>query len=116
MTPHNNVHYRIARLCVEKTPQESFPAEAGGETTYAEYFALRYGKELDPHQPLLHCPIRGRPEIYLPAQLAFLTGLDDDWHSDQAFSKSLWARLRVDPEAHWERQRKLVEGLSKSTP
>ncbi|CAJ1450462.1 unnamed protein product [Effrenium voratum] len=50
--------------------------------------------------------------VYLPAEIAFLTGLDDEWKSDKDFSQSLWQGLRHTPREHWSLQARLLRGLT----
>ncbi|CAE8655166.1 unnamed protein product, partial [Polarella glacialis] len=110
MTKHNHIHYCIKRVCIEMDPSASFPFE-DGEVTYLEYFQRRHGITLQKKQPMLHCPFRGKQELYLPSELAFLTGLDQDWKGDREFAKELWKGLRHTPAEHWKLQDRLLAGL-----
>jgi len=111
MTKHNHIHYRIGRVCIDMSPQNTFPFE-DGEISYLEYFQRRHGITLERRQPMLHCPFRAKQELYLPAEIAFLTGLDDDWKTDREFAQDLWKGLRHDPTEHWRLQSRLTEGLA----
>lgn len=111
MTKHNHIHYRIARVCIDMDPTSTFPFE-DGEISYMEYFQRRHGISLNRKQPMLHCPFRGKHELYLPAELAFLTGLDEDWKADREFAQDLWRGLRHDPTEHWRLQARLTGGLA----
>lgn len=111
MTKHNHVHYRINRVCLDMDATSTFPFE-DGEISYMEYFQRRHGIALTRRQPLLHCPFRGKQELYLPAEIAFLTGLDDDWRGDREYAQELWRSLRHDPTEHWRLQSRLTDGLA----
>eukprot|EP00931_Biecheleriopsis_adriatica_P050441 TRINITY_DN29205_c0_g1_i1.p1 TRINITY_DN29205_c0_g1~~TRINITY_DN29205_c0_g1_i1.p1 ORF type:complete len:1021 (-),score=208.80 TRINITY_DN29205_c0_g1_i1:207-3269(-) len=111
MSRHNQIHYRIHRVCIEMDPTATFPFE-DGEITYLEYFQRRHGITLQRKQPMLYCPFRAKQEVYLPAEIAFLTGLDEDWKAHKEFSHELWQDLRHAPREHWKLQAKLMEGLT----
>merc|ERR1719428_1830331 len=55
-----------------------------------------------------------KQELYLPAQLATLTGLDEDWRTDREFAQDLWRGLRYEPDEHWKMQARLTDSLSSS--
>eukprot|EP00811_Abedinium_folium_P028385 NODE_438_length_3049_cov_4.097878.p1 GENE.NODE_438_length_3049_cov_4.097878~~NODE_438_length_3049_cov_4.097878.p1 ORF type:complete len:976 (+),score=232.09 NODE_438_length_3049_cov_4.097878:220-2928(+) len=111
MTMHNHLHYRIKRVCLDTDPTSPFQSE-DGETTYLEYFQKRHDIALQRRQPMLHCPFRCRQDLHLPAELAYLTGVDDDSRSDRTFTRDLWRSLRHDPMSHWRGQAELTERLS----
>jgi len=111
MTRHNHIHYRINRVCIDMDPLSTFPFE-DGEISYIEYFQRRHGITLQRRQPMLHCPLRGKSELYLPSELAYLTGLDDDWKADREFAQELWRGLRHTPSDHWRLQSRLTTGLA----
>merc|ERR1719188_2578949 len=111
MTRHNHIHYRINKVCIHMNPLSTFPYE-DGEITYMDYFQRRHGIVLEPGQPMLHCPFRGRQELYVPSQIAFLTGLDERWKAGQNFTRDLWRGLRYDPTEHWRLQGRLTSGLA----
>lgn len=110
MTRHNQIHYRIQKICIDMDPLSTFPLEEG-EITYLEYFQRRHGITLERQQPMLYVPFRSNMELYLPAELGFLTGLDEDWRADRELSQELWASLRHPPAEHWALQSRLVDGL-----
>eukprot|EP00434_Breviolum_minutum_P035933 symbB.v1.2.031821.t1/scaffold3737.1/size52626/1 len=111
MSRHNQIHYKIQRVCIDMDPTASFPFE-DGEITYIDYFQRRHGLTLQRKQPMLYCPFRSKLEVYLPAEIAFLTGLDDEWRQDKDFAIDLWHGLRHTPQEHWNLQGKLMTGLT----
>lgn len=112
MTEHNHIHYRIQRVCLDMTVDSTFATPDDGMISYKEYFLRRHGLKLDPLAPMLHCPFRGKQELYLPAQLATLTGLDEDWRTDREFAQDLWRGLRYEPDEHWKMQSRLTDALA----
>ena len=78
-------------------PTHTFPSEQG-EISYLEYFQQRHGLTLQRKQPLLYCPFRAKQEVanvafrvhrvcrkvYLPAEIAYLTGLDEEYKQEKA--------------------------------
>ncbi|CAK9089659.1 unnamed protein product [Durusdinium trenchii] len=110
MSRHNQIHYRIQKVCIDMDPLATFPFEEG-EITYLEYFQRRHGLTLQKKQPMLYCPFRTKQQVYLPAEIAFLTGLDEEWRRDKDFSWELWQSLRHTPQEHWRLQERLMKGL-----
>lgn len=113
MSRHNQIHYKIKKVCIDMDPSASFPFE-DGEITYLEYFLRRHGITLQRKQPMLYCPFRAKQEVYLPAEIAFLTGLDDEWKQDKDFAAEIWHGLRHIPEEHWRLQARLMTGLNET--
>eukprot|EP00929_Paragymnodinium_shiwhaense_P112628 TRINITY_DN80898_c0_g1_i1.p1 TRINITY_DN80898_c0_g1~~TRINITY_DN80898_c0_g1_i1.p1 ORF type:complete len:1042 (-),score=161.27 TRINITY_DN80898_c0_g1_i1:64-3189(-) len=108
---HNNMHYKIARVCLDMDPSCTFPTETG-DISYLDYYHARHGIKLTPVQPLLHCPFRAKPGLYLPAEIACLTGLDDQLRQHRQLLKGLWRDMRQDPTSHWKEQTRLVQGVA----
>lgn len=110
ITDYNHQHYRIERVCTAKSPSDTFPYQ-GATITFQDYYWTRYGTWLEEQQPLLHCPTKRNQELYLPAQVAKLTGQDKEWRHDKAFCQSLWSAFSKKPDEHWRMQSLLVQKL-----
>eukprot|EP00927_Polykrikos_kofoidii_P004716 TRINITY_DN11868_c0_g1_i5.p1 TRINITY_DN11868_c0_g1~~TRINITY_DN11868_c0_g1_i5.p1 ORF type:complete len:1029 (-),score=115.11 TRINITY_DN11868_c0_g1_i5:97-3183(-) len=111
MTRHNHVHYRIQRVCIDMDPTHTF-LSMNTDISYLEYFQQRHGIKLKKCQPLLYCPFRSNKDTYIPSELAFLTGIDEDWTVDRMSKRKLWRALRHDPVEHWRLQSRLTNGLA----
>ena len=73
-------------MCLDKTIWDRF--DSIGEV-YA-YFQNRWGTRLTDGQPHLH----------LPAEVAHLTGKDEDWEREPGFLQQLWKDMRMAPGPH----------------
>ena len=54
----------------------------------------------------------GQPHLHLPAEVAHLTGKDEDWEREPGFLQQLWKDMRMVPGPHWQHQAVLVDGLA----
>ncbi|KAK2945790.1 putative piwi like protein [Blattamonas nauphoetae] len=124
LTKHGDhfLTYRIVKVLTDQTPRTyTFMRRAGKDATVQEtveqYFKDCYSITLKPNQPLLLCMATGSggrvfkitassKPVAIPSELAFMTGIPEEFHSDFFAMKEIKDRIGSSPQ---ERKRQIED-------
>lgn len=91
-------NYIIDSVCFEKTPEDFFENKKGEKIKFKDYYAQKYKKNVNGHQPLLKViDSRTKQEIFLIPELCYFTGLTDQLRSNFNFMKDMAIKTKGNP-------------------